>query len=97
MYTYTYTEPHNLGMCLHRLIHFIATGPHSHTPPATHPTPWALSPFLVGVLSWTLHDVRLIRGCCARINHPFISPADLHCPPCCNVKGALQLLSNRHM
>jgi len=33
---------------------------------------------------WPLQDIRLLRGCCARINHPFTPPAHLHCPPWCN-------------
>ena len=30
-----------------------------------------------------------IRNCCARINHPFIPPAHLHCLPWCNTIARL--------
>ena len=35
-------------------------------------------------VTWPLRDIRLLRGCCARINHPFIPRTHLHCPPWCN-------------
>jgi len=38
---------------------------------------------------WPVHDVRLLRGCCARINHPFTSPAHLNFPPWCNTIARL--------
>jgi len=38
---------------------------------------------------WPLQDIRLLRDCCARINHPFIHPAHLHCPPWCNTIARL--------
>ena len=36
------------------------------------------------VRGWPVQDIRSHRGCCARINHPFIPPAHLHCSPGCN-------------
>ena len=33
------------------------------------------------ILYWPLQDIRLLRGCCTGINHPFTPPpAHLHCP-----------------
>jgi len=34
---------------------------------------------------WPLQEIRLRRGCCARINYPFIPPVHPHCPPWCNI------------
>ena len=31
-------------------------------------------------VTWPLQDMVLLRGFCARINHPFIAPSHLHCP-----------------
>jgi len=39
--------------------------------------------------TWPLQDVVFLRDCCARINHPFIPRAHLHCPPWCNVSARL--------
>ena len=41
------------------------------------------------VMGWPLQDIRLLRGCCARTNHPFIPHAHLHCPPWCNTIARL--------
>ena len=38
---------------------------------------------------WPLRDIRLLRGDCARINHPFILPAHLHGPPWYNTIARL--------
>jgi len=38
---------------------------------------------------WPSQDIRLLRGCCARINHLFTPPANLHCPPWCNTIARL--------
>jgi len=43
--------------------------------------------------SWPLQDIVLLRGVCARINHPFIAPSHLHRPHYCNT--ITLLLRNR--
>jgi len=35
---------------------------------------------LVLIAAWPLQDIDLLRGFCARINHPCIAPSHLHCP-----------------
>jgi len=40
-------------------------------------------------LTWPLQDNILLRGFYARINRPFIPPAHLHCPHCCNTIARL--------
>jgi len=42
-----------------------------------------------GGVGWPIQDIRLRRDCCARIDHPFIPPARLHCPPWCNTIARL--------
>jgi len=55
----------------------------ANTPPAACP------PAVSYRASWSLQDIRLLRGCCARINHPCIPPARLHCPPWCHTVARL--------
>ena len=38
---------------------------------------------------WRLHEIVLLWSCCAWINHPFLPPARLHCPPWCNTIAQL--------
>jgi len=40
-------------------------------------------------LAWPSQDIRLPRGCCARIHHPCTPPAHLHRPPWCNTMARL--------
>jgi len=46
----------------------------------------------LGHAHWPLHDILLLRGCCASF-HP---PRDIHCPPWCNtiarLLGSIRLL-----
>jgi len=39
--------------------------------------------------NWPLQDIVLLRGFCARINHPFIATFHLHCPHYCNTIAPL--------
>jgi len=41
------------------------------------------------VLLAALTRYSFIRHCCARINHPFLPPAHLHCLPWCNTIARL--------
>jgi len=45
--------------------------------------------------AWPSQDILLLRFVCARINRPFVPPADLHCPHCCNTIIARLLESIR--
>ena len=38
---------------------------------------------------WPLQDIVLLLVVCGRINRPFILPARLHCPHCCNTIARL--------
>ena len=38
---------------------------------------------------WLSQDIRLLRGCRARNNHPFTTPSHLHCPSWCNTIARL--------
>jgi len=38
------------------------------------------------IVAWPLQDIRLLRGCCARINHPFTPPSR---PPALPHPGAI--------
>jgi len=40
-------------------------------------------------MGWPLQDILLLVVVCARINHPFILPARVHCPHCCNTIARL--------
>ena len=42
-----------------------------------------------GIRFWPLQDIVLLRGFCARINHPCIAPSHLHCPHSCNTIARL--------
>ena len=60
--------------CMHVIIHAHAAATHTpHARPAT----------------WPLQDILVLRVVCARINCPFILPARLHCPHCCNTIARL--------
>jgi len=39
--------------------------------------------------TWPLQDIILLLIVCARVNRPFILPARLHCPHCCNTLARL--------
>jgi len=41
------------------------------------------------VAAWPLQEIGLLRGCCARITHPFTTSVYLHCPPWCNTIARL--------
>jgi len=38
---------------------------------------------------WPLQDIVLLRGVCARINHPCIAHSHLYCPHYCNTIARL--------
>ena len=38
---------------------------------------------------WPLQYIHLLLGVCARVNHPFVTPPNLHCPHCCNTIARL--------
>jgi len=51
--------------------------------------PFRYSLPLAPVPLWPLQDRVLLLVVCARINRPFIRPARLHCPHCCNTIARL--------
>jgi len=57
--------------------------------PADAPTPLKRSMLTPFGGPRPLHDMLILRGCCARINHPFIPRVHLHCPPWCNTIARL--------
>jgi len=49
----------------------------------------SLVPVDLPTTTWPLQDIRLLIVVCARIHHPVILPACLHCPHCCNTIARL--------
>jgi len=72
--TYIYTQA---------LSHGVYFWPYIHIPFSRQPTDRVPPP------GWPLQDILLLRGFCARINHPSIAPSYLHCPHYCNTIARL--------
>ena len=66
-----------IALLTERLLRDVDDGVRRPSPPDTRP------------VGWPLQDVPLLRGWCARINHPFFPPAHLHRPPWCNTIARL--------
>jgi len=69
---------YTLCVCSHPSINV-----HTHTRSGTT---WSLRPGVLARITrgWPLQGIVLLRGCCARIDLPFIAPSHLHCPHGCN-------------